>query len=206
MANLVKINDICPAILKITSRRYRQLADENLVPKPEKGQVDLMPAIRDYIEYLHQRLQGAGSTSLTDERTRLTKIQADRKELELLKLQGELLPVREAMAAWSAVILTMKMRLQGFSRKLAPIVFGCNKETEIQELLQREIDEICKELAEPDLQEIAVKAGIVAAGHEGGAKTPSSKAEADRKRVGRSKQVPQSGSKRGTREVVHGKG
>ena len=206
MANMVKINDICPSFLKITSRRYRQLAEEGHVPKPEKGLADLMPATRDYIEYLHQRLQGSGSMSLTDERTRLTKIQADRKEIELLKTKGELLPVLEAMALWSAVIMTMKTRLLGSPRKLAPILYGCAKETEIQEILQREIDEICKELAEPDLREIAVKSGITTVHPEGSSKASPSKPKAVNKRVGRSKQDAKSGSKRGTRKVVHGKG
>jgi len=192
MANMVKVQDVCHAFIPITPRRYRQLAEEGHVPKPEKGMVDLLPALRDYIAYQHQRLQGSGSLSLTDERTRLTKIQADRKEIELLRTKGELLPVQEAMAVWSAVIITMKTRLLGFPRKMAPVVYGCAKETEIQELLQREIDEICNELADPDLQELALRTGDAAAHRQGGDGTSEGKGKADRKRVGRPEPGPQS--------------
>jgi phage terminase Nu1 subunit (DNA packaging protein) len=206
MANMVKVQDVCHAFIPITPRRYRQLAEEGHVPKPEKGMVDLLPTLRDYIAYQHQRLQGSGSLSLTDERTRLTKIQADRKEIELLKTKGELLPVRDTMAVWSAVIITMKTRLLGFPRKMAPIVYGCAKETEIQELLQREIDEICNELAEPDLRDIALRAGVAPVYPGGGSQPLQGKSKADRKRVGRSEPGAKPGGKRGTREVVHSKG
>ena len=206
MANMVKLNDICPAILGITSRRYRQLAEEGHVPKPEKGAVDLMPAIREYIGYLQERLRGSGSLSLTDERTRLTKIQADRKEIDLLKERGELIPVDEAMKVWGAIIMTMKTRIQTMPRKLAPIIFGCTKETEIQEILERNSDEICSELSDPDLRHIAVNAGLASGRAEGSAVPAQTKAAADRQRVGRSKQGAQPGGKRGTRKVVHGEG
>lgn len=88
MANMVKLDDICPAILGITSRRYRQLAGDGHVPRPEKGSVDLMPAIRDYIKYLQERLRGSGSLSLTDERTRLTKIRLTGKRSSCSRPEG----------------------------------------------------------------------------------------------------------------------
>jgi phage terminase Nu1 subunit (DNA packaging protein) len=94
---------------------------------------------------------------LTRQRARLVRLQADRKEIELLRTKSELLPVREALAVWSAVIITMKTRLQAFPRKMAPIVCGCTRGTEIEELLRREIDQICNELAEPDLRALAKK-------------------------------------------------
>jgi hypothetical protein len=205
MANMVRLNDICPAILGITSRRYRQLAEEGHVPKPEKGQVDLMPAIREYIGYLQERLRGSGSLSLTDERTRLTKIQADRKEIELLKARGELIPVQDALKVWGAIVMAMKTKIQAAPRKLAPIVFGCTKETEIQEILERNSDEICSELSEPDLRYIAVNAGLAAGRAEGSPAPAQTKTTAKRQRVGGPKQSAQSGGKRGTRKVVHGK-
>jgi phage terminase Nu1 subunit (DNA packaging protein) len=94
---------------------------------------------------------------LTKQRARLVRLQADRKEIELLRTKGALLPVQEALTVWSAVIITMKTRLLAFPRKMAPIVCGCSRETEIEELLRREIDQICNELAEPDLEDLAVK-------------------------------------------------
>lgn len=206
MANEVEISIVAENHFGITVRRYRQLAKEGVVPAVVKGKVDFVQAAKGLIEYYRKLAAGSGDLSLTDERTRLTRIQADRKEIELLKALGELLPVQEAMKAWSAVIMTMKTRLQGSPRKLAPILFGCTKETEIQEILQREIDEICRELAEPDLKEISIKAGISSSRPERGSKPSSSKAKADRKRVGRSKPGIESGGKRRARKVVHGKG
>ena len=124
----------------------------------------------------------------------------------LLKAMGELLPVREAMNAWSAVVLRMKTRLQGSPRKLAPILFGCTRETEIQELLQREIDEICSELAEPDLKEISAQAGASGARPERGPEPPKAKAKIKRKPVGGLEPDAELRGQRRAREVVHGEG
>lgn len=206
MANEVELEKVSREVFGISSRRYRQIAKEGLAPQVSSGRIDFIEAARALIEYYRKLAEGSGSMSLVEERTRLTKIQADRKEIELLKAMGELLPVREAMNAWSAVVLRMKARLQGSPRKLAPILFGCTRETEIQELLQREIDEICSELAEPDLKEISAQAGNAGARSERGVKPPPAKAKTKRKPVGGPEQDAQPRGKRRAREVVHGKG
>ncbi len=203
MANPVKIGAICPSLLGITERRYRQLAGEGVVSKPEKGTVDLLIAIREYIAHLHRRLEGLGGTTLTDERTRLTRISADRKELELRIQKGELLETREAMRIWSGIVATFASRLDAFPRKTAPLLFGCGRIAEMQDVLEKEIHGIKGELSEPDLEAIARAA---ARDDPGGPPAPAAQAKTDRKRVGGSKPGAESRGQRRVRKVAHPKG
>ncbi len=88
MANEVSIEKVCKQIFGITPRRYRQLATEGVVPPVVKGKIDFLEAVKALIEYYRKLAAGQGSLTLVDERARLTKIQADMKELELQKKRG----------------------------------------------------------------------------------------------------------------------
>lgn len=211
MANLVKISEICPSFLPITERRYRQLSDDGIVPKPDKGMVDLMPAIKGYIDYQDRRLKGEGHASHADEKARLTRLSADKKELDLQRARGELIPTDDAMSLWSGVVTLIKSRLDALPRKTAPLLFGCEKIAELQDVLEKEIDSVERELSEPDLAAIArsVYAKRDREDHEGderGHVAAKAKGQADRKRVGGSKQGAKSGGKRRVRKVENSKG
>lgn len=93
---------------------------------------------------------------LTKQRARLVRLQADRKEIELLRTKAELLPVREALAVWSAVMISFKQRLESMENSLPPMLFGLSI-PQIKETLSRYITEMRNELSEPDLRALAKK-------------------------------------------------
>ena len=74
------------------------------------------------------------------------------------KEAGELLHTADAMQAWSGVINLFKTRLASIPRKTAPLILGVEKVTEIQGVLEDEINSVLFELSEPDLKAIAKKA------------------------------------------------
>lgn len=94
------------------------------------------------------------------ERTRLTKAQADLRELELERRSGDVIDAADAMALWGEIITTFRNRLLALPRKAAPVVIGCASIIEVQELLEAEVSAILQELSSPDLRGLAVKAGM----------------------------------------------
>jgi hypothetical protein len=184
------------------AERYRQLAKAGLAPKPERGQIPFLAACKAVIDYYRAAVDG-GDETYHAERTRLTKAQADIRELQLERERGDVIETTAAMKLWSEIMATFRVRLTSMPRRIAPVAIGCGSIVEIQELLDAEISTILAELSEPDLKAAATKAGVAPAV---GAKRPrpaQGKKKADRKRVGRPKQGTEPGRKRGVRKVVH---
>ena len=67
----------------ISERRVQQLAQDGIIPKPEKNQYELVGSVRSYINYLQQRAfgKGVGTQDTFVERARLLKAQADMAEI-----------------------------------------------------------------------------------------------------------------------------
>ena len=187
--------------LKMTSRRYRQIADEDKVPKVVKGKIkDPMAAMTMIAVYYQKLAEGSGSLSLTDERTRLTRINADRKQLELEKARGELLDTAFSQKMWAGVLENIVKKIDIIPAKLPPLAYGLSI-PEIKSLTERMIFEVKNEMSNPDLESIARTAC-----NKGAAKLVAGQTDIKRQRVGRQKPDAKPGSKRGARKVVHGEG
>ena len=187
--------------LKMTSRRYRQIADEDKVPKVVKGKIkDPMAAMTMIAVYYQKLAEGSGSLSLTDERTRLTRINADRKQLELEKARGELLDTAFSQKMWAGVLENIVKKIDIIPAKLPPLAYGLSI-PEIKSLTERMIFEVKNEMSNPDLESIARTAC-----NKGAAKFVAGQTDIKRQRVGRQKPDAKPGSKRGARKVVHGEG
>ena len=196
----VELTKVSEPVFGITWRRYRQLASDDVVPPVIKGKIDFVEASRRLIEYYRGRAEAGGSLSLTDERTRLTRINADRKALELEKLRGETIDTEKAQKVWASVMMNIVNKMEIIPAKLPPLVFGLTI-PEIKAVVERMMYEVRNEIANPDLKNLsASERGIRIV------KPRKTKTDPKRKRVGRSKQDAKPGSKRRTRKVVHVKG
>lgn len=112
-------------------------------------------SVNKWLQVREEGLEKA-DPELTKQRARLVRLQADRKEIELLRTKAELLPVREALAVWSAVMISFKQRLESMENSLPPMLFGLSI-PQIKETLSRYITEMRNELSEPDLRALAKK-------------------------------------------------
>jgi phage terminase Nu1 subunit (DNA packaging protein) len=175
-------------MLKLTERRVQQLVKDGILPRPDQGNYDAINCIHAYIDYLRKLVAGGGELSLTDERTRLTKYQADLAERELKKSDGDLLDTRKAMKLWGEIIMVTKQRLLGLSSRLAPVVATTQSLPEIKERIDGAIYEVLNELSNPDLGRIAR-----AEGNRRGNEAVQTASPIDRKPVGRRKQKTKSG-------------
>lgn len=113
-----KIKEICPDIFGISEKRYRQLASEGKLPSPKNGLVDFEEATKQYVLFLRDRIENHDD-SLTEQRRRKTKAEADMKEMQQKRLAGEL--IERAMVADELVkrVHVLKGDLLGLPKRLA---------------------------------------------------------------------------------------
>ncbi len=186
MANEIHLDSLIQACrkrgLEWTPRRYRQLANEDRLPKPVNGKVDALEALIAMCVYFQKIAQGSGSLSLTDERVRRVKIQADRDLLKYKQERGELIKTELAIWAWGGVIQNIYAKFRSVPSKATPLVYG-QTHSIIEATITKLIDEVLEECASPDLKEIARMAG-----DPPGVEHAEAPAETDSEPVGRQKQ------------------
>ena len=178
MANEVNIGEVCERIYGITERRYRQLAHDGFVPAVTGGKVDFLAATKAIVSYYRKLAEGSGSLSLTDERTRLTKLQADLAEIELAKRNGDVIPYSDALTAWTKAMGAMKTRLLSIPTKYAPLLFG-RSAPEIQAIIDGAVREALAELDRVDYGQSNPAA------LDGGVRNAEATRKNDGKRLGR---------------------
>ncbi len=153
MANTVKIDKVCPNVFGISVRRYQQLAKESILPQSDNGYIDFVLATKHLISYYQKLVEGQGSITLTEERARLARVQADLVTLEYKKAIGELVDADEVSRIWIARGQACLSRLLAIPAKLPPLLEGKSK-VECQGILRDHIyealDELSERLADPD--------------------------------------------------------
>ena len=94
------------------------------------------------------RIDRAGDGGELDrERTRLTKAQADKTELEVAELRAELVRAPVIGLHWQAMVAAMRAKLLSLPSKVAPQVAGPDSLSRTQELIQAVVHEALAEIA-----------------------------------------------------------
>jgi hypothetical protein len=149
MANEVNLEKVAKPIFGITSRRYRQMASDGIVPLVSQGKIDFVAASKALIEYYRKLSEGQGSLNLVDVRTRKEAARAEREELIVKKLKGELVPKNASISWLIALGSAAKLAFQGLPKRLAPVVRLHDDEKEIEVIIRNEIYKIIRELEKP---------------------------------------------------------
>jgi len=181
MAQLYPVSAIA-TLLKLSTRRVHQLVKDGILPRPVSGQYDAIGCVHGYVEYLKKLAAGSGELTLTDERTRLTKYQADLVEIELATSRGEVITRKTAEKIWSSIVTTTRQKLLGIPTRVAPQLVGTKSIPEAKELLENAIYEVLTELEHATLEEPGGEDDVP----EGDALLPSP-SEIHRQPVGRRK-------------------
>jgi terminase small subunit / prophage DNA-packing protein len=132
--------------LGLGRRRVQQLVKSEILPAPKKQRFDKDQATRAYIRFLRDH----GSLSLktyTEEKTRLTKEQADEKALKNAIQRGRLLPVDQVREVWAGHIINAKTKFLALPAKLSPEILSMEQISEVQAYLRRHINEVLDDLA-----------------------------------------------------------
>jgi phage terminase Nu1 subunit (DNA packaging protein) len=158
-------------LLDLSERRIQQLSREGVIPKAERGQYDLVAAVRGYVAYLRDLAvkAQAGAPDFGAERARLIKAKADLAEMEADGRRGDLLPAEAVEAAWTSVLARLRSRLLVLPDRLAPL---CHEETTIagvRDQIRKAVREALDELATTPVVAAVDPEGTGAAGDDGAA-------------------------------------
>lgn len=99
----------------IGERWVQRLADEHGMPREEHGLYDPIRCTQWYTAFLRAQMKSANF----DQKARLTRANADLRELELARRRGELVEARKVSRLVADFVLASKARLLGLPDKLA---------------------------------------------------------------------------------------
>ncbi len=149
MANEVELEKVSKSVFGFTSRRYRQMATDEIVPAVLKGKIDFVAASKALIAYYRKLAEGQGSLNLTDVRTRKENARAEREELIVKKLKGELV-LKDQVEKWlHGHVDEALSSFWGLPRRLGGVLATIIDEKEIEFLLRKEIKRILNDLSGP---------------------------------------------------------
>ena len=126
------------AVLKCTTRRVRQLAEQNIIPREGHGQYDLAKVLLAMAQRGMGRLeQVAGEPAgLTAEREKLVRAQREREEFDLGKKKGEFVALSDYRKEVGELFMTLREHILSLPARVAPYLEG-----ETREAIEVRLDE-----------------------------------------------------------------
>ena len=94
-----------------------------------------------------------GSADIQEEKTRLTRFQADKAELEVSELEKKLIPAELVESTWIDYVANVRAKLLSLPNKLAHQVITIDNYAEAEILIKDTVYEALKELADNGLPE-----------------------------------------------------
>lgn len=200
MATLEQIS----SFLNVTPRWINRMVKEEGMPKLARGEYDAKACIHWYIQKLKDQAEGKGSETFNEAKTRLTVIQANKKEFEYQVLHGEYIKITTAVNLVVDYIHRNKAKTRSIPDKWTHSFVGLEDELEIRKILTEISNELLQEqsterftadIYEKLDQQVKSSNGLLA-----------SAADDDSEPVGRRGKNDSAGSSRRTRKVANRKG
>lgn len=138
-------------LFDLTERRIQQLADDGIIKKSRRGEYELFPSVQGYIEFLKNSANGT-SSGLAEQRLRQAKAKADREELELKALTGDLVEKSDAIAAWGEAVQMMKTMLLSIPAKVAQSVRVAKSDAEAKSIIEERIKKTLNAIVNVEIQ------------------------------------------------------
>jgi phage terminase Nu1 subunit (DNA packaging protein) len=132
-------------LLGVSARRIRQMAEAGTLQRVDRGRYILGPSIKAAIE----EASGTGS-ALVRERTRKTRAEADRAELELAKARGEVALIADFVEVQEVVYSTLRANIMNVPQRVVVRLLGETNETAFKRVMRDELTEALKTTAETD--------------------------------------------------------
>lgn len=137
--------------LDLSSVRVHDLFNENILIKSGKsGGQDMDDCRVRYIRYLRSLSKGKNTSSgdLNEERTRLTKAQADKAELELQEKEKTLISSEIIQKEWVGYVSNVRSKLLGLPTKLGHNILAAEDYNEAESMIKEAIIDLLRELEE----------------------------------------------------------
>lgn len=145
MATIVQVAQA----LDLSTKMVNDLIARGTITKKPRGQYDLEEAVKEYVRHIREVAAGrlrAGDLDLAEERARLAKEQADAKEMENSIARGDLVMIDDVADQFGKQLTAVRTRLLAIPVKAAPLLIGMDRPVEIQDILERLMEEALNEL------------------------------------------------------------
>ena len=117
--------------------------------KQGRNPMDLDLCRRNYINYLRQLgnyNKRTGTGDIAEEKTRLTRAQANKAELEVSELEAELIPADLVQSTWIDYVANVRAKLLGLPSRVAHQVITVDKYAEAEIIIKEKVYEALDEL------------------------------------------------------------
>jgi len=138
--------------LDLSTKRISELIRDGILPsKMGRSPLNIDVCRIAYISYL-RKLGGynkrSGGGDIAEEKTRLTKVQADKAELEVNQLEGKLIPAQLVQDTWTDFVANVRAKLLGLPSRIAHQVIALETYPEAEQLIKENINDALSELGE----------------------------------------------------------
>lgn len=134
-------------LLMLSERRVRQLVEQGVLPKEERGRYALVPCIQAYIKFLRDRAIGGDISEAGDDKARLLKAKADIAEMQAKETAGVLVRTEQVEQVWTEAVSRFRQRVLAVPSKAAPLT-AVEVETEAcHEIIETYLHEALAELS-----------------------------------------------------------
>lgn len=144
--------------LGISDGKIRVFVTEGTMTRAYRGLYNKDECIKNYIGYLREiakkrERNGSEYVDYNRERARLTKLQADKAELELDIKLGGCVQVDIVKAELEKAFINMRAKLLSLPTKITSELAGASTPSEIQKIIKSNIYEALDELVVPDFKD-----------------------------------------------------
>jgi phage terminase Nu1 subunit (DNA packaging protein) len=136
--------------LDMTPQRVRDLIKQGVLNrKNARDSMDIDECRKNYIRYLRTRSQGLQNASgdLNEERTRLTKLQADKAQLEVQEMEESLVSVEKITEEWVGYVANVRSKLLALPSKVSHRVQAAETYAEAEKILKESVYDALHELS-----------------------------------------------------------
>ena len=119
--------------------------------KQGRNPMDLDLCRKNYINYLRtlgNYNKRTGTGDIAEEKTRLTKAQADKAELEVSELEAELIPAIKVQETWIEYISNVRAKLLALPSRVAHQVIIVDKYADAESIIKEYVHEALEELVD----------------------------------------------------------
>jgi phage terminase Nu1 subunit (DNA packaging protein) len=133
-------------VLGVSDRRIQQLVKEGLITPIGRNEYKLSETVQSYIK----TVQGKQKSEYQEERTKLTKTNREKAEIELQLLRNEVHHSEDVKRVMYDMLGAFRSRLLAIPQKVAPAATVETDLLKMQNLLKAEIYDALTELSEYD--------------------------------------------------------
>ena len=131
----------------VSQRRIQEYCQLNILQKQARGRYNLCDCVQRFVHFLREK-RAQYPIDLQNERARLTKLQADKADLELMETRGEVIRAEDVARTWADLVIAARSRLLAIPTSLTPGILAADSQNAVTELLRDAIEDALNELAD----------------------------------------------------------